>query len=260
MQASRQSGDRDQGVGRGIWLNLSPQKMNWLAAMALAILTVAAYWPSLKGDFLYDDLVLVTQSDLIKASDGLYRIWFTTQANDYWPLTNTTFWLEWRLWKTNPTGYHVINLALHLAACFLLWLVLRKLSVPGAYLAARTVCNPSGQRRIGSLDRTAEKHAGNGVLLTFRVVLLPNRSQRRLLIDRTAEPAGQNALVLVELVDVCAGDAQQRLRGGVAAGAVAADRLAAADPTGRSCATSAIFCHYGIAHGSEYLVSVAWLA
>ncbi len=36
----------------------------------------------------------------------------------------------------NPTGYHVTNLLLHIAGSLLLWLVLRKLAIPGAWFAA----------------------------------------------------------------------------------------------------------------------------
>ena len=104
------------------------------AILAVAILWV--YWPAIGGGFLLDDDVLLTQNRLIAAPDGLSRFWFTTEASDYWPVTNSTLWLEWRLWRMNPTGYHATNLVFHLLDSWLIWLVLRRLSVPGAFLAA----------------------------------------------------------------------------------------------------------------------------
>ncbi len=100
------------------------------------VAVVLAYLPALRGGFLLDDNLLLTDNPLIKAPDGLYRFWFTIEPQDYWPMTNTTLWIEWRLWGMNPIGYHVVNLALHIAASLLIWIGLRKLSIPGAFLAA----------------------------------------------------------------------------------------------------------------------------
>ncbi len=36
----------------------------------------------------------------------------------------------------NPTGYRAVNLALHIVETLLIWFILRKLSIPGAFLAA----------------------------------------------------------------------------------------------------------------------------
>ena len=108
-----------------------------LAGAALIIIAVfLAYFPSINGGFVMDDDKLLTNNILIKASNGLYHIWCTSEAIDYWPVTNTTFWIEWRMWRMNPTGYHVTNLILHIADTLLIWIILRKLSVPGAFLAA----------------------------------------------------------------------------------------------------------------------------
>jgi protein O-mannosyl-transferase len=112
-------------------VNYVSLKLHFWALAGAAILAMAvfiAYFPSLSGDFIWDDATLLTQNSLIKAPDGLHRIWRTTEPVDYWPLTNTAFWLEWRLWGMQSMGYHVTNLALHIAASLLIWTILRKLS------------------------------------------------------------------------------------------------------------------------------------
>jgi len=105
-------------------------------AALIAVVVAAVYWPSLHGDFLLDDEILVSQNNLIRAPDGLLRFWFTTQAADYWPVTNSTFWLEWRVWQANPAGYRVTNIVLHILDSVLIWLILQRLAIPGAFLAA----------------------------------------------------------------------------------------------------------------------------
>ncbi|HEY2760222.1 MAG TPA: tetratricopeptide repeat protein [Pirellulales bacterium] len=115
----------------------SPFKFKHAARVTLiAILALWAYLPSLSGDYLLDDDILLTNNQLVHAPDGLYRMWFTTEPTDYWPLTSTTFWLEQRVWGQNPTGYHAVNLLLHIAACLLLWQILNRLAIPGGFWAA----------------------------------------------------------------------------------------------------------------------------
>src|SRR4051812_35315151 len=66
-------------------------------AALLGAVAVLAYWPAVNGGFVWDDDTLLTTSELVRAPDGLYRFWFTTEPLDYWPMTNSSFWLEWRL-------------------------------------------------------------------------------------------------------------------------------------------------------------------
>jgi protein O-mannosyl-transferase len=105
-------------------------------AAIIVVITFIAYLPSLTGEFMLDDDILLTDNTLIKAPDGLSRFWRTTESPDYWPATNTTLWIEWRLWGNNPVGYHLTNLVLHIVEALLIWIILRKLAIPGAFLAA----------------------------------------------------------------------------------------------------------------------------
>ena len=96
-----------------------PWWSRYLVLEGVAVIVVAtsvAYFPALRGGFVLDDGSYVTDNRLITTPEGLYRFWCTTEAIDYYPVSNTTFWLEWRLWGMNPTGYHVTNLVLHIAA------------------------------------------------------------------------------------------------------------------------------------------------
>ena len=102
----------------------------------LFIAAFAIYWPAIHGQFIWDDASSVTASPLVRASDGLYRMWFTSEPIDYWPVTNSMYWVEWRLWGMNPTGYHAVNILLHAANALLFWMLLWRLSIPGAWLAA----------------------------------------------------------------------------------------------------------------------------
>ena len=104
--------------------------------LLLCAVTVAAYLPALRAGFAWDDDMLVTRNALITSASGLHRIWFTTQSADYWPVTLTAFWVQWRLWGMHALGYHAVNLALHIAESLMLWRLFRRLGLARAFLGA----------------------------------------------------------------------------------------------------------------------------
>ena len=106
----------------------------WKVA-AIVVITLIVYIPAMRADFIWNDDSFLTDNPHIKAPDGLYRFWFTTRSPDYFPLTSSMLWIEWRLWGMNATGYHVVNVLLHAVSSVLAWRVLRQLNVPGALLA-----------------------------------------------------------------------------------------------------------------------------
>jgi tetratricopeptide (TPR) repeat protein len=119
-------------------LSITPRALAWLGAAAtLAALTIFAYWPAWHGGFIWDDDRYVTHNYLLIAPDGLRRIWFSLDApSQYFPLAYTVLRIERSLWDLNPVGYHWVNILLHLGNALLVWCILARLKVPGAWLAA----------------------------------------------------------------------------------------------------------------------------
>jgi protein O-mannosyl-transferase len=108
-----------------------------LFVLALALVTILAYRPAWNGGFLWDDDVYITNNELLTAPNGLRRIWFSLDSpSQYFPLTYTTFRIEQALWGLKPFGYHWTNIFLHVANALLIWRLLLRLKVPGAWLAA----------------------------------------------------------------------------------------------------------------------------
>jgi tetratricopeptide (TPR) repeat protein len=115
----------------------TPWRSPIAGAALIVVLTVAAYLPALHGGFLWDDNVFVTDNQALRSLDGLRRIWATqVTAQRYYPLVSTGLWAEYHLWKLQPLGYHLVNILLHAVNAVLVWLILRRLKILGAWLAA----------------------------------------------------------------------------------------------------------------------------
>lgn len=110
------------------------KRFQWLALIGIVLLTFTAYSSAIRGGFIWDDDKYVTQNPLLTAPHGLWQIWTTTKSPQYYPLVFTTFWVERHLWGINPMGYHVVNVSLHAINAILVWWLLRRLEVPGAWM------------------------------------------------------------------------------------------------------------------------------
>ncbi|HEY3853163.1 MAG TPA: tetratricopeptide repeat protein [Verrucomicrobiae bacterium] len=108
-----------------------------LLAALLAAVTILAYQPAWHAGFIWDDDVYVINNKLLTAPDGLKRIWFSLDSpSQYFPLVYTALRWERHLWGLAPEGYHWVNILLHTANALLLWRVLRRMAIPGAWLGA----------------------------------------------------------------------------------------------------------------------------
>lgn len=108
-----------------------------LGALVLVLLVFIAYAPALSAGFIFDDEQNLLANPTVRSLDGLRRMWLSPQSNEqYYPLTYSTFWIEYHLWGLAPAGYHAVNIVLHALNVLLLWRLFVVLKVPGAWLAA----------------------------------------------------------------------------------------------------------------------------
>jgi protein O-mannosyl-transferase len=108
---------------------------DWLRGLFLFLLVAIVYQPVWHAGFVWDDDDHLTANPTVIGPLGLKEIW-TTSAGDISPLTRSTFWLEHKLWGLPPLPYHLVNVVLLAASAILLWQILRRLRVPGAWLGA----------------------------------------------------------------------------------------------------------------------------
>lgn len=121
---------------------------------------LAAYLPALEAGFVWNDDTYLTENRTLDTLDGLGLIWTEPKANEqYYPMVFTSFWIEKHLWSLHPFGYHLVNVLLHAGSALLLWWLLVRLSLPGAWLAAAVFPLASGVRRIRRVGHRAQEHA-----------------------------------------------------------------------------------------------------
>jgi tetratricopeptide (TPR) repeat protein len=107
-----------------------------LFGLILVVTTLLIYQPAWNGKPIWDDEIHLTPPQL-RSLHGLARIWTDpAAAPQYYPVLHTIFWLEDKLWDGWTLPYHIVTILLHAALALLLVQILRRLNVPGAWLAA----------------------------------------------------------------------------------------------------------------------------
>lgn len=108
-------------------------------ALVLALVTLGVFWPSLSGDFVYDDLLLVGRNPQIATPSGL----LASLGSPYWafdapdegllvgfwrPLTTCVLALGNWVGDGRPGPFHLISLGLHILAALLCWRLIARIS------------------------------------------------------------------------------------------------------------------------------------
>ncbi len=108
---------------------------SWALGAILVAAVASAYLPVLDAGYIWDDDLHLTHNPCVVGPLGFQGIWTSAEAT-YYPLVLTTFWIEHKLWGLAPLPYHLVNVLVHAACGLLLWRVLERLRVRGAWLGA----------------------------------------------------------------------------------------------------------------------------
>ena len=118
---------------------------NNLGLVVLLLLVFFIYVPSLKGEFIIDDIPFIRDNPYIRDISHVSRfftkgVWENSAheiSNEpvYRPMNLAPMMLNHALWGNNPVGYHIFLLLLHLANIGLVYALIRKV-VAGSATAA----------------------------------------------------------------------------------------------------------------------------
>jgi tetratricopeptide (TPR) repeat protein len=104
-----------------------------LGTLIIFALIIMVYRPILPGSFVVDDARLIgSDNPLVNGQFTPLSIWFQTDFT----LTTLVWRGEGLLFGDNPAGYHAVNMALQAISALLIWCLLARLKIPGAWLAA----------------------------------------------------------------------------------------------------------------------------
>src|SRR2546426_12612097 len=107
-----------------------PQRCaSWLVPVLIALVTFAAFLPTLQNQFVtWDDGKNFLENAHYRGLGWTHIRWmWTTHLGHYIPLTWMTLGLDYLLWGMNPFGYHLTSLLLHAANAVVFFFVVHRI-------------------------------------------------------------------------------------------------------------------------------------
>lgn len=126
-------------MNEGVTPAMAATRTTWLAGLALAVLTMAAWWPALSAGFVSDDFIILQRlADHGGLADPLS--YFGLRHFEYYrPLAFIHLAANWQFFGRDPAGYHAVALAIHLVNTLLVFVMSRRLMGAAGAVAAGAV-------------------------------------------------------------------------------------------------------------------------
>jgi len=95
--------------------------------------------PAIQGGLIWDDIILTRDNPFIKSpllalETFRHYLFLDSLSGHYRPVQNLSYMFDYFFWNTDPAGFHLSNILLHVAAGLLLYRLLRHLFGKGAGL------------------------------------------------------------------------------------------------------------------------------
>ncbi|HVT72624.1 MAG TPA: tetratricopeptide repeat protein [Lacunisphaera sp.] len=146
---------------------------------------LAAYWPSLRAPFVFDDFGAITDNPTITRLTDVAQVLSPPgggRAVSGRPVVNLTFAINRAISGEATWSYHLVNLGVHLLAGFLLWRLLRRI-LPDATLAWAVALlwalHPLQTEAVTCIAQRTESLAGLFILATLLAFVRGVESPRR---------------------------------------------------------------------------------
>jgi protein O-mannosyl-transferase len=104
-----------------------------LFPLIIAIIAFAVYFLSLFNGFVYDDTGIISDNYFIKNIRNVYTLlspskyFLISGEASYRPIATFSYFINFFIWKSNPFGYHLSNVILHVLNCLLVYFIAKNL-------------------------------------------------------------------------------------------------------------------------------------
>jgi protein O-mannosyl-transferase len=115
----------------------------WARFLFLAVLGFLTRLPALTGQLVWDDAYLARDNPFIKSpllalETFRHYLFLDSYSPHYRPVQDLSLMVDYYFWNTDPSGFHLTNILLHIASGLLLYRLLRALFRSGAGIWSNT--------------------------------------------------------------------------------------------------------------------------
>lgn len=108
--------------------------MSFIPVLIIIFLSLASYFNSLPGAFIFDDNHVIVNNPLIRDIRSIPTIFSTNvwafqqghTSNYYRPMMYVTFLLSYHIFGMNPYGFHLVNVIFHCGVSVIVFLIIRR--------------------------------------------------------------------------------------------------------------------------------------